>query len=111
MGIKIAAFMITLLVNFAAGVAIFFFLLLAMNGYSESDAQYGLSAYVTLGILVTFLMSSGAALLVHILLKRNFSKAVAALIAVLVFCVAGIALKIISSMIGILIADYVRVNY
>jgi hypothetical protein len=34
--------LVTLLINIVIGVGIFFFMLLAMNGYSESDATYGL---------------------------------------------------------------------
>jgi len=111
MASKIIAFLVTLVINIAAGVVIFFFMLLGMNGFSESDANYGLGAYIILGILVTLLMSTGAALLAHVLLRRNFGKAVAALIAVPIFSVVGIGLKIASCVIGILIADYVRVNY
>src|SRR5688500_13854230 len=111
MAIKIVAFFVTLVINIAAGVVIFFFMLLGMNGFSESDANYGLGAYIILGILVTLLMSTGAVLLVHILLKRNLGKAVAALIAVPIFSVVGTGLKIVSCVIGLLIADYVRINY
>ena len=108
---KIIAFIVTLLLNVAAGVAIFFFMLLAMNGFHENDAAWGLGAYIILGILVTLLMSAGAAMLVHVLLKRNFGKAVSALIAVPVFSVVGIGLKIVLSIIGVLVAEYVRVNH
>ena len=38
---KIIAFLITLTLNIAIGIAVFFFMLLAMNGFSESDANYG----------------------------------------------------------------------
>ncbi len=108
---KVIAFVITLIINFAAGVAIFFFMLLAMNGFSEADAEYGLGAYIILGIIVTLLMSTGAGLLVHALLKRNFGKIVAALIAIPIFSVAGICLEIVLSIIGVLIAEYVRTNH
>ena len=111
MAVKLAAFFITLVVNIAAGVVIFFFMLLAMNGFSESDATYGLGAYIVLGVIVSLLMSSGAVLLVHTLLKRKYRGAVAALIAVPAFSVIGVGLKIVCSIIGILIADYVRVHY
>jgi len=51
-----------LLISIAFGVAVFFFrLLFAMNGFSESDTNYGLGAYILLAILVSLLMSNGVA--------------------------------------------------
>jgi hypothetical protein len=111
MGSKIAAFLITLIVNIAIGVAVFFFMLLAMNGYSESDASYGLVTYVVLALIVSLLMSTGAAFIAHILLKRKFSGLVSVLIAVAIFSVVGAVLKIVCSIIGVAIAEFVRVNY
>jgi hypothetical protein len=111
MSAKIAAFVITLVVNIAVGVVIFFFILLAMNGYSESDATYGLGAYIALAVAVSLLMSTGAAAGVHVLMKREFRAATSALIAVPVFSILGAALKIVCSIIGVSVAEYVRVNY
>ena len=111
MAIKIAAFVITLLINAAIGVAVFFFMLLAMNGYNGSDAEYGLGAYIILAILISLLMSGGAVVAVQMLMKREFRAGIAALIAIPIFSVIGAVLKIVSSIIGILIAEYVRVNY
>ena len=111
MAIKITAFFITVLINVAAGVAVFFFMMLAMNGFSESDATYGFVAFIVLALIVTILTSSSAVWLVHVLVKRKFHGAIAALIAVPIFSVIGVGLKLVCSIIGVLIADYVRVNY
>ena len=111
MAAKIAAFFITLLINIAAGVAIFFFMLVALNGFSESDASYGLGTYIALAVIVSFSMSAGATLVAHLFLKRKFHGAAACLIAVGIFSVGGVALKIVCGIVGVLIADYVRGNY
>ena len=108
---KIAAFVITFLINFAIGVVIFFFMLIAMNGFSESDAEKGLMAYVILAFFVSIFASMCAFLLAGYLLKKGFSGAVAALIAVPIFSLVGGVLKMICSIIGIAIAEYVRANY
>ncbi len=108
---KIIAFVITLLTNVAIGVVVFFLMLLAMNGFSESDANYGLATYIALALLVSFAMSTAASLSVHLLMRREFRGWVAGLIAVPVFSIIGGGLKVVCSIIGILIADYVRVNY
>jgi uncharacterized membrane protein YhaH (DUF805 family) len=111
MAIKITAFLLTLLINIAIGAAVFVFMLLAMNGYSESDANYGIVAYIVLALLVSLLMGTGAAAAVHLLMKRDFRGWVSALIAVPVFSFIGAGLKFVCSIIGVAIAEYVRVNY
>jgi hypothetical protein len=108
---KLAAFLITLFINIAIGVVVFFFLLIAMNGYSESDATYGLGAYVGLALIVSLLMSSAAAFTSHILTKREFRPAIAAVTSIGVFSVVGAGLKVVCSIIGVAIAEFVRVNY
>jgi uncharacterized membrane protein YhaH (DUF805 family) len=111
MAAKINAFLITFLVNIAVGIAIFFGMLLAMNGYSETDAQWGIIAYVLLAIIVTLSMSAGAALLVHLLRKRQFGGVASVLIAAPIFSIAGSALKLVCSIIGVGIAEFARLNY
>lgn len=111
MSAKIAAFFITLLVNVVIGVVVFFFMLLAMNGFHESDATYGFVTYIVLALLVSLTMSAGASFAVHVLLRREFRGWVSALIAIPIFSVIGGVLKIACSFIGVLVADYVRLNY
>jgi hypothetical protein len=108
---KIVAFIITLLANVVIGVAVFFFMMLAMNGFSESDATYGFVAYIALALIISLAMSAAAAFTVHFLMKREFRGAIAALIAVPVFSVVGGGLKIGCGIIGVLIAEYVRINF
>lgn len=111
MGAKITAFVLTLLINIAIGVVMFFFMLIMMNGFSGSDAQPGLIAYIVLGLIVSVLMGTGALLLTKFLMNRKLKGAIAALIAVPIFSVVGGGLKFVCALIGIGIAEYVRVNY
>jgi hypothetical protein len=111
MALKLTAFFVTLLINIVAGGVIFFFLLLAMNGYSESDATWGIGAYIVLAILVSIAMATGALLAVQQLVKRAFRGVISVLIAISVFSIAGAVLKIVCSIIGVSVAEYVRVNY
>ena len=107
---KVAAFLITLLINFAAGVAIFFFMLLAMNGYSESDATWGLGFYIVLALLVSASMSAAAFLAVQLMIKREINAAAAAVLAIPIFSVIGAGLKIVCGFLGVLISEYVRTH-
>ena len=111
MAIRIAAFVITLLINIAVGVAIFFVMMLAMNGFSESDATYGLAAYIVMAVIVTLLMSTLAVVSIQLLTRRGFRGWVSMLIAVPIFSVTGAGLKIACGIIGVLIAEYVRTNH
>ncbi len=108
---KIIALVTTLLINIAAGVVIFFFMILAMNGFSESDANYGLATYVVLAVIVSLTMGTFAVLVVHLLMKRQYRGWTSALVAVPIFSVVGGALKLVSCFVGLMVADYVRVNY
>ena len=108
---KLIAAILTFLINIAVGVVIFFIMLVAMNGFSGSDAEYGLIAYIVLASLISILMSLGAFFLASRLLAKQFSTAGAVLLAIPVFVIVGIVLKIVSSLIGIGVANYVRVNY
>jgi len=56
-------------------------------------------------------MSVSAILLVRNLQKRKFSGVAAALIAVLVFSVSGAVLKVLGGMIGVGVAEFLRVNF
>lgn len=111
MAAKITAFVLTLVTNIAGGVAIFVMMLVVMNGFSGSDAEWGLGAYIILAVIVSVLMGGGAALLVYFLQKKQVSAVVSAFIAVPAFSVIGIGLEVVCSVAGIAIADYVRVNY
>ena len=110
MAAKLAALFITLLINITVGIVIFFFMLLVMNGFSESDAMWGLGTYIVLGLLVSVAMGAGAFFAVQMLTARKFGGAAAALIAVPVFSVIGAGIKIICSFIGVFISEYVQMH-
>ena len=111
MAAKITAFLITMIVSIISGVVIFFFMMLAMNGFSESDAMWGLGAYVLLVLMVAILSSTGALFLVGFLTKKQFSPAICVFIAVSVFSLLSIGLEIVCSLIGLGVAELVRVKF
>jgi hypothetical protein len=108
---KIAASLITLTVNIIAGVVILFIMLIAMNGYNESDAEWGLGAYIILAVIVTLLMSIGAFAAVGLLVRKKYTPLRSALIATPIVCVVGVVSLIVCGVMGIGIAEFVRVNY
>jgi len=108
---KLIAALVTALVNLAVGIMVFFFMLLAMNGFSESDANHGIVTYIILAVPVTIAMAVFAVLSVHVLMKRNWGAAGSAILSIVIFSALGAGLKIICSIIGVLVADFVRVNF
>ena len=87
MAAKIAALMVTLAAGLAAGVAILFFMLVAMNGYSEGDATWGLGAYVVLAFVANISMGLAAYFVTGRLIKREYGPVVASLITITIRCV------------------------
>jgi hypothetical protein len=111
MAAKITAFLITLLLCIAIGIVALATMLIAMNGYSESDAVWGLGAFVLLALIGTALMVLGAFFLAGFLTKKEYGPVAAAIIAILVFSIFGSALLIVSALIGVGVAEIVRVNF
>jgi len=108
---KLIAFLLTILVLLAAGTVVFFMMLVAMNGFSESDAIWGLGVYVILTLLVTVAMGTGGVLLIARFIKKGFSPLVSCLIAVPVFSLIGMVCEVIGSLIGVAVAEIVRRNF
>lgn len=110
MGAKIAVFILTTAVCLAAAVVLFFGMILTMNGYSESDAIWGMGVYAALAVL-TAILAGGGAVVTRERLSERFSSFLSLLIAVLVCSIAGIIIEIICSIVSILVAELVRANF
>ncbi len=108
---KIIAAIITFIIDIAVGVIVLATMLIAMNGYSESDASWGLGAFVILAFVVALIMGIGAFLLAGLLTKKQYSGIGAAIIPILVFSIVGAGLEVVAGGIGVAIAEFVRVNF
>ena len=108
---RIAAALVTLGVNAAAGVVVFFFMLLAMNGFSESDATWGLGAYVVAAVAVTLGMAVSAWLFVAYLARRRWNEWGSAAMAASAFSIVGAGLKAVCGIIGVLVAEAARTHF
>jgi hypothetical protein len=108
---KIISALATIAITVGSAVVIFFFMLLAMNGFHESDATWGLGTYIVLALAITICSGIAAFSGVHLLAKRKFSGPVAAIISIGICSIAGVTAQLVSSAVGIAIADFVRRNY
>lgn len=111
MAAKIAALLITLMLGTAVGFVVLAFMLIAMNGYSESDATWGIGVFTVLGLIISVFAGIMAFLIAGTLLKKQFSPVLAAAIAVPVCTIAAIVLEVIASLIGVGVAELVRVKF
>lgn len=110
MTVKLAVFLITMTVIIVAGGVIFLLILLAMNGFSESDAMWGLGAYLILTLIVAILSGIGSSFMAASLVKKQYRPVVSALITITIFSIMAVALEIICSFIGAGVAEFVRVK-
>jgi len=108
MAIKILTAFLTLIIDLGFGFAVFFVLLLALNGYSETVANYGIVAYLVMAALFTLLTIFGATLLAGRLLKAGKSAIAAAVIAVLAGSGLGSFLIIVSGFVAVGLAEILR---
>ena len=111
MAVKIAALLITLLLSIALGVVVLAFMIIAMNGYSESDATWGLGVFAGLALIISGVTAILAFFFAGTLIKKEYTPLLAALIAIPVFTIAALVLEIVACFIGIGVAEFVRVNY
>jgi hypothetical protein len=111
MAAKVAAAIITFLISIAVAAVTLFVMLVAMNGYSESDAAWGLGAFILLSVLIAVGSGAVAFLFTGRLMKRAHPPFVAAVIAVLACAPAPIVLEIGASLIGVGISELVRKNF
>lgn len=90
---KIAAFLITALINTGIGAILFFFLIIALNGYSGSQAEPGLILYIVWILLFSIITAVLSVLAANYLsAKKSLNKFLALAISVTVFVIAGAAL-------------------
>ncbi len=99
------------MINIAIGVVVFAGIIIAMNGYGESDATWGIGVFLLLASAVTILMSIGAFIVARMLTKKQFGAVSSTIIATLIFSVLGGGLKVVCSLIGVGIAEFVRVKF
>lgn len=111
MAAKLIAALIVLIANIAVGVVVLATIIIAMNGFSEGDASWGLGAFVVLAFVVAVLVALGAFFLAGFLTKKQYGSIAAAIIPILVFSVVGAGLEIVAGGIVVAVAEIVRVNF
>jgi hypothetical protein len=107
--VRIIVFILTAVIQLAAGAAGLLLLLLGMNGYSERQAAPGLILYVALGLGSALGLGIASAFVVKRLVERKaFSGLAASVTSVAGFAVLGGLILIVSFFAAIALAEVMR---
>lgn len=106
---KIIAFILSATLQLSAAAAGFLFLLLALNGYSESQATPSLIFYMAAGIASAVALGfASAAIANRLVKKRSFSRPGATALAVVGLAIIGWFVLVVISIGAIVLAEVVR---
>ena len=106
---KIATLLMTAILNGIIGAILFFFLLIAMNGFSERQATPVLILFIV-WIFLTSVITGVLSFLTtkYLINKKSLSAIVSGLMAVVMFVIGGGVLNIIGFFGAILLATALR---
>ena len=91
--IKATTFLITVLINAALGAALFFMLIISLNGFTGKQAEPGLILFIVWALLGSIMTGVCSFLSVKYLIeKKSFNQWLAALLAITIFVTVGAAI-------------------
>ena len=106
---KILAFFLTAVVSVCAGAVLFFFLLLGLNGFTESQAGPGLILYIVWVLLFSLVAAALSFFLTRWLAdKKSWNAALAALLSTFLFSFAGAASSFAGIFAAIILIEALR---
>jgi len=108
---KTVAVAITLVANAVTSVVVLAVMLITLNGYSESDATYGMATWLICVLVCTLVTCAVAFSAVQALLKRKITAVKAVFIVSACTSIAAVLLNITCGFIGIAVAELMREYY
>jgi len=106
---KVVIFLITALGNIGIGIMLFFFLLLALNGYSEKQAKPGLILFIIWVSLFAAVAAVCAVLSANFLTtKKSLNWIAASLVSILIFVVIGAILNFVGMVAAVILTEALR---
>jgi hypothetical protein len=106
---RIIVFTLTALIHLAAAAVGFLILLLAMNGYSGSQAEPGLILYIALGLSSALVLGLASSFVVKRLVeRRSWGSLAAAAISIFGFSIIGGVVLVVSFFAAIMLAELMR---
>ena len=102
--LKAVTFLITTLINIGAGAALFFILIISLNGFTEDQAALGLILFIVWALLCSLVAGILSFLSAKFLTERkSYNAWFAALLAIVVFVITGA----IVNFVGVIVAVFV----
>lgn len=107
---KIITFLTIGGVNLAVSVFLLFFLMLGLNGFSESDANYAFLFFIIGALVAAVLAGILGIVLLKFLINKNFRSISASIVAILIFSILGAVINIALLFGGLITAEIVRTS-
>jgi len=108
---KLVASIVTFLASTATGIVVLFMLLLALNGFSESDGIYGIALYFVIALLTIILTSVACWFMVSKLQERMFNAIVSVTVPTIGFTLIAVLVEVFAMFIGVMVASIVQKNF
>jgi len=107
MAAKVISALISFLILAAVGIVAGFFLLVALNGFGERDAMWGLGTYVLLVLVIAAGMSFAAVLIVGAFAKRQVGQVMSIVITGPICVGVGTILIFVSTIVAAAVTNIV----
>lgn len=108
---KIASGIITFVLLLGAGCGLFFFLLLALNGFSEREANFALVFYSIWILFFAIIFGIAGFFIAKFLLAKSFNAILALILSIVVASGIGALIDFGGLIISTLIASEIRNSY
>lgn len=107
--VKASIFLATALANIAIGAALFFMLIISLNGFTGKQAEPGLILFIVWALLVSVITGVLALLSTNYFVKRkSFNPWLAALSAIAIFIVLGAAIDFVGLIAAVVLTAAIR---
>ena len=108
---NIASGIITFVLLIASAVGWFFFLMLALNGFSERDANPAMIFFIVWCVLVALVLGAASFFLTKLLIAKSFNAVLALILSVVAAIAVGFVVDFGGLIASTIIASEVRDSY
>jgi hypothetical protein len=108
---NITSGIITFVLLIASAIGWFFFLMLALNGFSERDANPAMIFFAVWTILAAIALAAGSFFLTKLLIAKSFNAILAVILSIIAAIAVGFVVDFGGLIVSTLIASEVRESY
>ena len=108
---KIISGIITFVLMFAGGIALFFFLMIALNGFSERETTPAMVFYIVWLIFFAVISAVVSFFLTKFLIAKSFNAILALILSIITASGIGLAIDFGGLIVSSVIASEIRAGY